>query len=312
MHTSSHGHRRHRREHHHRSSGSRSHRHSSSYHNSSKESIRIAFISNLFFGVLELIAGIYTGSLSMIAAAIHDMGDSISIGYAWWMKSAANYKLDSDTTARSYRLSLMLNYITAFILFIAVMSIFSEAYDRFMTPGNLLNTNGMLLFAVIGFLSNMWAVFRVRRTEDSQDKVMTRHLLEDTLQWLIVVASAIAIEIKGIPVLDLVLAVVIGCMIFINIFRNLRISVDIFLNANELVDHEKLENGLGLVPYIKEIVMMNVWLDENGNRVMAIQTVIEDVDNPETSQKARNAIRAAAKEFGIRQVIADFTSTEEL
>lgn len=58
--------------------------HHHSHHNSSTENISAAFFLNLFFTIVEFIGGVYTNSLAITSDAIHDLGDTLSLGMAWY------------------------------------------------------------------------------------------------------------------------------------------------------------------------------------------------------------------------------------
>ncbi len=58
-----------------------SHKH---HHSSSTENIKVAFFLNLFYTIIEFIGGVYTNSLAITSDAIHDLGDSLSLGMAWY------------------------------------------------------------------------------------------------------------------------------------------------------------------------------------------------------------------------------------
>ena len=46
--------------------------------------IQIAFFINLGFSAIELVGGLYTNSIAIISDALHDLGDSLSLGAAWY------------------------------------------------------------------------------------------------------------------------------------------------------------------------------------------------------------------------------------
>ena len=50
------------------------------------KNILIAFLLNLFFSVFELIGGIFTNSIAIISDAVHDFGDSLSIGISYFLE----------------------------------------------------------------------------------------------------------------------------------------------------------------------------------------------------------------------------------
>jgi hypothetical protein len=59
--------------------------------------ISIAFFLNLSFTVIELIGGIFTNSIAIISDAVHDFGDSLSLGLAWYFQ-----KLSKKGSTKQY------------------------------------------------------------------------------------------------------------------------------------------------------------------------------------------------------------------
>lgn len=55
------------------------HNHDHSHHHS-EGNVKIAFFLNLAFTLIEIIGGFYTNSLAILSDAIHDLGDSLSLG----------------------------------------------------------------------------------------------------------------------------------------------------------------------------------------------------------------------------------------
>lgn len=54
--------------------------------------IRFAFVLNLFFAIVEIIGGLITNSVAIIADAVHDLGDSLSLGAAWFFEKYSKCK----------------------------------------------------------------------------------------------------------------------------------------------------------------------------------------------------------------------------
>ena len=61
----------------------------SSNHNHSNN-LRLAFVLNLGFTLFEIAGGIWTNSLAILADAVHDLGDSMSLGLSWYLERYAN------------------------------------------------------------------------------------------------------------------------------------------------------------------------------------------------------------------------------
>ena len=62
-----------------------------------EKNIFVAFILNLLFSVIELIGGIFTGSIAIISDAVHDFGDATSIGTSFFFeKKSDKTKIDDN------------------------------------------------------------------------------------------------------------------------------------------------------------------------------------------------------------------------
>ena len=62
------------------------------------KNILIAFLLNLLFAIIEFIGGILTNSVAIISDAVHDVGDSISIGMACFLEKKSLKKADKQYT----------------------------------------------------------------------------------------------------------------------------------------------------------------------------------------------------------------------
>ena len=62
------------------------------HQNNAGQNLKIAFFLNLGFTVLELFGGVYVNSIAIISDAIHDLGDSLSLGTAWLLEKNQNKK----------------------------------------------------------------------------------------------------------------------------------------------------------------------------------------------------------------------------
>jgi len=53
----------------------------------SKNDLRVAFYLNLGFTLIEIVGGLWTNSVAIVSDALHDFGDSQSLGLSWFLES---------------------------------------------------------------------------------------------------------------------------------------------------------------------------------------------------------------------------------
>ena len=63
-----------------------------------EKNILVAFLLNFFFSIFEFIGGLITNSVAIISDAIHDVGDSLSIGIAYYLEKKSKKKPDEKHT----------------------------------------------------------------------------------------------------------------------------------------------------------------------------------------------------------------------
>ncbi|MBT3464129.1 cation transporter, partial [archaeon] len=207
-----------------------SHNHDHNHDSDSTTNLKVVFFLNLSFTVVELIGGIFTNSVAIIADSLHDFGDSLSLGLSWFLD---NYSKKERSNKFSYgykRFSLLSALINSTILVIGSIFVLYTSIPRFMNPETS-NYKGMLLLAILGIIVNGIAVLRLKKGNSINEKVVSWHLLEDVFGWVAVLIISVVNMFVSLPILDPLLAIVFTLIIFSNAIKNLKPIVAIFLQS---------------------------------------------------------------------------------
>ena len=89
------------------------HNHHGHHHHNSTSNIKLAFFLNLLFTIIEIIGGFFTNSIAIIADALHDLGDSISLGLSWILEKYSKKPRSKGFSYGYRRFSLLAALITA-------------------------------------------------------------------------------------------------------------------------------------------------------------------------------------------------------
>ena len=142
----------------------------------SDKNILMAFILNFMFSVLEFVGGTITNSVAIISDSIHDLGDSLSIGIAYFLEQKSKQQPDNKFTYGYKRYSVIGSLITTLILLVGSVLVVYNAINRIITPKEI-NYNGMIIFAVIGVCVNFGAAFFTREGDSLNQKAVNLHML---------------------------------------------------------------------------------------------------------------------------------------
>lgn len=262
----------------------------------------LAFFLNAGFTVIEIIGGILTGSIAIVADAIHDFGDTLSLGASWLLEKKSNKGATEKFPFGYKRFSLLGALLSGTVLISGSLYIFYEAGKRLLDPVSP-HSDGMMWLAILGVLVNGFAAIKLRHGEGLNSKMLSWHLLEDVLGWIAVLVVSIILQFKDIPILDPLLSISITIYILFHVVKNLKKTLLVLLeSAPEGVDLDALKSKILNKPRVIDIQKMKLWsLDGKENAAM-IHLLVENME-PEESDQLRSEIR----EFLETEKISDST-----
>ena len=208
-----------------------------------QRNILIAFILNLGFAVFELLGGLVIGSVAILSDAIHDLGDALSIGIAFFLERKSRRPVDEGHTYGYLRYSVLGGLITTAILFVGSIAVIFSAIRRILSPSPI-HYDGMIVFAIIGVAVNVAAAFITREGDSINQKAVNLHMLEDVLGWVVVLIGAVVMRFTDLVILDPLMSIGVAAYILYHATKNLLAAGDLFLektpkgiDIRELTDH---------------------------------------------------------------------------
>ncbi len=254
--------------------------------------LKVALFLNAGFAIFELIGGLWTGSLAILADALHDLGDSVSLGLAWYLQRLSGRSADTRFSYGYRRFSLLGALLNTAILVGGSIIIMSEAIPRMFEPGTPM-AEGMLILAVVGISVNAAAALRLSRDNSLNARAVTLHLMQDILGWLGVFVVGIILLFRDLPFLDPLLSVVISLWVLYNALRGLRQAAGLFLQAvPEGIDLEGIESRLARIEGVLSVHSTHIWSMDGVRHVLSTHLVVpEDADTQDLFE-----IKCAARE----------------
>ena len=244
-------------------------------HQHTGKNLKIAFFLNLIFTVFEIIGGIYTNSVAILSDAIHDLGDSLSLGTSWFLEVRSKKKADKKYSFGYARFSLLGALINSIVLIVGSVFIINEAIARIITPETS-DAQGMILFACVGIAVNGYAAWKLSTGKSMNEKVVSWHLVEDVLGWIAVLIVAIVLYFKDVPYLDPALSLVITGYILWNVIKRLKETLFLFLQGIPAdINQAEIESKILSIPYVKSLHHTHIWSLEGEQHVFTAHVKID-------------------------------------
>lgn len=270
----------------------------------SDKKILVAFLLNFFFSVFEAVGGIFTGSVAILSDALHDFGDSISIGVAYFLEKISKKKPDSTYTYGYVRYSVLGSVITTVILLVGSLVVTYNAIGRIVNPAEI-NYNGMIAFAVAGTVVNFVAALFTKDADSLNQKSVNLHMLEDVLGWIAVLVGAIVMKFTDFALIDPVLSMCVAVFIFINALKNLKSLLDVFLEKTP-VDIKEIKEHLMHIEGVVDVHHIHIRSLDGVNNFATLHVVAKG-----DFAKIKKDVKEELSEHGISHTTVEMELPEE-
>lgn len=273
----------------------------------SDKKILIAFLLNLLFSVIEFVGGIITGSVAVISDAIHDFGDSISIGISFFLEKISRKSPDNSHTYGYSRYSVLGSVITTVILLFGSLVVIYNAIPRIINPKPV-NYDGMLALAIFGTVINFAAAYFTRGKDSLNQKAVNLHMLEDVLGWAIVLVGAILMKLTDISAIDPILSIAVAIFIFVNATKNLKYVLDIFLEKTPgNIDIDEIKEHILKIDGVIDVHHIHLRTID-GYHNHATMHVVTDSE----PQEIKKSIKNEMAEHGISHTTVEIEKSDEI
>ena len=283
------------------------HHHHHHHHNHNLEAadaasikrIRIAFVLNMLFAVIELVGGLWTGSFAIVADAIHDFGDSMSLALALYLQKKSSQGPSSQLTYGYRRYSVLSSLVSGLIIIIGSWVIIFEAVPRLMHPEAIPHVGGMMGLALLGLCVNGFAALGLSKGHSHNEKILSWHLIEDFLGWLAVLIGAVFIYFYQIAWLDPLLAVFIALFVQWNVIKNLKDPLRIIMQSVPgSMDLRAIKTEIEAVPGVDHIVELHAWSLDGVQHVLTTHLHVDDhVVFSDLKKQVRDIVRSKGFRF---------------
>ena len=270
------------------------------HNNLPPNNLKVAFFLNLGFTVLEILGGLYVNSVAIISDAIHDLGDSISLGTAWYLERKSRQRSDQKFSFGYQRFSLLGALVTCITLIAGSIFVIREAVGRLIVPEQT-HAGGMLVFAIIGVVVNGYAAWKLSSGRTLNEKMASWHLLEDVLGWLAVLVVSIILLFKDIPYLDPALSLLITLYILWNVVKRLKETLYIFLQGvPSEIKISDIEKGLLDIQGVESLHHTHIWSLEGAQHVFTTHLKLGDIESLNELLTIKDQVKKVLGGYGFK------------
>ena len=247
------------------------------HHKEAEKNLAFVFFMNLTFNIIVIVGGLATNSMAILADCIHDLSDTISIAFAWFLEHVSQ-KDSNDKYSYGYqRFSILGAVIISIFVIIMAFIILEEAIPRLFAPEGV-DAGGMLLVAIVGIVFKLISVYHLHGSETFNEKAILIHQLGDVFEWVtILILSIILIFWEGAPYLDPFVSIGIALWLIFNLARNLYKSAEVLLQKTPSdVDVDILKNEILDIDGVEKILDFHLWSLDGIDSVLTLKLSLDN------------------------------------
>ena len=253
----------------------------------------------LAFTAVEIVGGLLTGSLALLADAVHMLSDNLALTLALVAVWLAGRPSTPERTFGYQRAEILAALANGVILVALALWIFVEAWGRFSDPPEVL-AGWVALVAAAGLVVNLTAAAILHRggLDTLNMRAALRHVLADALGSAGVLVAAFVILVTGWRYADPLAGALIAVLVLGSSWSVLRDSVHILLEgAPRGVDMQALGRSLTAMPGVVEVHDLHVWTITSGFPALSAHVLVERGDD--CHARRRELEELLLSEYGI-------------
>lgn len=291
--------------HHHHEDLSAHHRGDSSYTHRARaaggRTLAIAVALTLGFAAVELVGGLWSGSLALMADAGHMATDSAALLFALIANLIARRPVSERHSFGLARVEVIAAFVNALTMVAVVAWIAIEAFNRINAP---VPVQGLAVIGIggTGLLVNILVAWTLSHDRDNVNiRAAFVHVLGDLLGSVAAVLAGLIIYLGGPLIADPVLSLVVAGLIVRSTFAVLKETTFVLLDSVPTgVDYGTVGATLAKLPGIVSVHDLHVWSMVPGKSALSAHVLVDDIELwPVILHQARHVLK---RDFGIDHI----------
>jgi cobalt-zinc-cadmium efflux system protein len=253
----------------------------------------------LAFTVVEVVGGVLTGSLALLADAGHMVSDVFSIGLALVAVTLAQRPASPRRSFGFQRAEIIAAFVNGIALVLVSAWIVWEAIRRLGNPPEILG-GWMLVVGLAGLAVNATAAAILLRSgrESLNLEAAFRHVIADLLGSAGVLVAALVILLTGWELVDPLVSIAIAILIVASAWGVLRDSTAILMEQTPSdIDADAVARAIVEVPGVTSVHDLHVWRITSGFDALSAHVLVGQGEDCHALR--RDVERAIAQRFGI-------------
>lgn len=277
--------------------------HDHSHHEfSSTKKLYLAVFINIILTVFQIVGGVLSGSLSLLADALHNFSDAGALAIAAIAAKIAKIPPNQRMTYGYKRAEILGALINSTTLVVVGLYLLYEAANRYFDQNSIDGWTVVWVATVALVIDVFTALLTYSGSKDSVNiKAAFIHNVSDAAASVVVIISGVLIINYQIYAIDLVATVMISFYVLYQAFILIRQCILVLMQSTPThLDIDEIKTSIEEVSLVKSAHHIHVWQLDDKKVLLEGHVVVGENDLP-SIEKIKNDIRNSLREkFSIK------------
>lgn len=258
------------------------HAHGHTDSSSHTRAFAVSVVLNVAFVVVEVVYGLLSGSMALVADAAHNLGDVLGLGLAWGATMLARIAPDDQRTYGWRKSTVLAALLNGLLIVLAIGGVAWEAIERLRAPTHVDGWT-MIVVALVGVVINTAsaALFYAGRKRDANIRGAFLHLAADAAVSVGVVVAGIGVLTTGIAWIDPATSLLISAVILYGTWDLLRESIALLLDAVPAhIELPDVRRSLSEIEGVLGVHDLHVWAMSTADTALTAHVAVDPSVDP--------------------------------
>jgi cobalt-zinc-cadmium efflux system protein len=271
--------------------------------------LRLALAITATFLLAEVVGGIVSNSLALLADAGHMLADVAALGLSLFVAWFSRQPYDPRRTFGYLRWEILAAFLNGATLLLLSTWIAIEAVLR-LRQAEPVESGVMLAIAIVGIVANIGAALILHPASEASMNLRGAylHVVGDLLGSAATVIAALLVRFTGWLIADPIASILVTLLIVRGAWRLVRESIDVLLESTPAhISVGTVRKQLEAIPGIESVHDLHVWTVTSGMVAMSVHAIVRE---SERHQHVLEHVHDAMLLFGIQHVTVQLERRE--
>lgn len=243
-----------------------------------KKSLSLILLVTFSFAFVEMVGGVWSNSLALIADSFHMLTDSFSILIALIMVHISQKPANTEFTYGHGRSEVIGALINGFLMVCIILFLIYKGIDRLINPEEV-KSLGIIIIASGGLLVNMFAIYLLKDSHSLNSKAALLHVFGDFLGSIAALSAGVIIYFTNLTIFDPIISLLVAFILIWPTYQIIKKSIRVLMEGvPENINYKEVGDSIKSIKGVISLHDLHIWSMTSDHGSLSAHIQIKKID----------------------------------